>query len=181
MTEDSIQDQGRGGGPEETEMEEGQGRRIEDLVWKCLTCGTTAPPTNRNYMSMIQHPCTGKRQIWLVDKNTGEQLANNANKAAQLGYIPKQDPPKLTVPVEEAGGEKEELASPEVSNEGILRYTMSLPADAFALYNLAKASGLEKDGGKLFDEWVWDCILARFRTDYKMQLVLAPIAEAPAA
>jgi len=52
-----------------------------------------------------------------------------------------------------------------------------LPADAFTLFNLAKFSGLEKDGNKPFDEWVWDCITARFKYDYKRQLILAPLQE----
>ena len=82
----------------------------------------------------------------------------------------------------EAKGEKEEekekeITTPQASSEGIFRYTITLPADAFTLFNLAKACGLEKDGRKLFDEWVWDCIRKRYESDYKMQLVLAPVEE----
>lgn len=142
------------------EIERGEKRNLE---WRCLTCEATALPTSAGYMSLIRHSCTGKREIWLIDKDTGEQLANNANKAVQLGLIGKP----------EKGKERE----PEVSSEGIFTYTISLPADAFTLFNLAKASGLEKDGGKPFDEFVWDCIRARFEYEYKCQLILAPIAK----
>lgn len=145
------------------EIERGEKRNLE---WRCVTCGKTALPTSAGFMGLIRHSCTGKREIWLVDKDTGEQLANNANKAVQLGLIGKAAKAKE--------GEKEKL---EVSSEGILTYSISLPADAFTLFNLAKFTGLEKDGQKLFDEWCWDCIVARFKYDYKRQLILAPIAE----
>lgn len=73
-------------------------------------------------------------------------------------------------------GKKEaEVTIPQASTEGIFRYTITLPADAFTLFNLAKACGLEKDGDKPFDEFVWDCIKKRFETDYRVQLVLAPM------
>lgn len=147
-----------------------EGSQERNLEWRCLTCGKTAPPAGgKTYMDFIKHPCTGKRQIWLVDTATGEQLANNANKAVQLGLIRKV-----------AGkGEKEspEPGQPDVSSDGLFSYAITLPADAFTLFNLAKFSGLEEDSDKPFDEWVWDCITARFRCDYKKQLVLAPVEE----
>jgi len=96
------------------------------------------------------------------------------------------EPPEVEVEIEppeakpKAKGEKEEekeTITPQASSEGIFRYTISLPADAFTLFNLAKVCGLEKDGKKLFDEWVWDCIRKRYESDYKMQLVLAPVEE----
>lgn len=140
---------------------EGSERNLE---WRCLTCGQSAPPTSKDYMAFIKHPCDN-RKIWLVDKDTGEQLASNANKAVQLGLIVKP------------GKAKEGEEEIEVSSEGILTYTINLPADAFTLFNLAKFSGLEKDGQKPFDEWVWECIVKRFEKDYKKQLILAPIEE----
>lgn len=142
----------------------GEGRNLE---WRCLTCEASVPPTVSDYMRFIKHPCED-RKIWLVDKDTGEQLTNQINVAKKMG---------LVVGAEEKGKGKEEVKEPEVSSEGIFRYTISLPADAFMLFNIAKSHGLEKDGGKPFDEWVWDCIKARFEKDYKMQLVLAPVAE----
>lgn len=62
-----------------------------------------------------------------------------------------------------------------VRTAGIFTYEITLPSDAFTLYNLAKALELETDGDKSFDEWVWDCITARFAKDYKKQLILAPV------
>jgi len=75
-----------------------KGRR--SLEWKCLTCGATALPTPGAYMGFIQHSCTGKRKIWLVDRDTGEQLANNASQALRLGLIEKSTPPPPRAPEE---------------------------------------------------------------------------------
>jgi len=95
---------------------------------------------------------------------------------------PKAEPPKETppeaelpkaIPAEEGG--KVELTT--VKTAGIFTYEITLPADAFTLFNLAKACGLETNSEKPFDEWVWDCIRARFSKDYKQQLVLAPLEE----
>lgn len=85
---------------------------------------------------------------------------------------PPEEPPRGKEKAEKEGRE----VIKEISSEGIFRYTITLPADAFALFNIAKANGLEKDG-KIFDEFVWDCITARFEKDYKKQLILAPIEE----
>jgi len=177
-----------------------------NLEWRCLTCGVAVPPTTADYMSFIQHPCQD-RKIWLVDKESGEQLANNLKQAQTKGFIPRkgeekpegegEEKPKGEVPKftgtvayakkptelpevkpkleEKPKGEQKEITEPQVSFEGIFRYTVTLPADAFTLFNLAKSLRLEKDGEKPFDEWLWDCIVARFKFDYKRQLILAPI------
>ena len=71
--------------------------------------------------------------------------------------------------------EEKETTEPQVSPEGIFRYTITLPADAFTLFNMAKAADLE-DADISFDVWLWDCIRKRFEKDYKMQVVLAGIA-----
>lgn len=155
-------------------------QKERSLEWKCLTCGATAPPTPGAYMGFIQHSCTGKRKIWLVDIETGEQLANNAKQALQMGLIKKgEKPPGEKLPEEKPEAKKEEgeITEPQVSSDGFFRYTITLPADAFALFNMAKAAGLEKDGDMSFDVWVWDCIRKRFEKDYKRQVVLAGIEE----
>ena len=87
------------------------------------------------------------------------------------------EPPEAKPKAKDGKEEEKETITPQASSEGIFRYTISLPADAFTLFNLAKVCGLEKDGKKLFDEWVWDCIRKRYESDYKMQLVLAPVEE----
>lgn len=101
----------------------------------------------------------------------------------------KEPPPLKVKPVtEKPPGEKlpegipaeEETTKAEITTvktAGIFTYEITLPADAFTLFNLAKACGLEPNGDKLFDEWVWDCIRARFSKDYKQQLILAPVEE----
>lgn len=162
--------------PQQESPPEERPETSRNLVWKCLTCEKTAPPTSSGYMSFIQHTCTD-RKIWLIDVDSGEQLANNLKKAINLGLVAGSGGKPGAAPKSEEAGKEGEVTEPQVSSEGIFRYTISLPADAFTLFNLAKAVGLEKDLEKPFDEWVWDCITRRFVTDYKMQLILAPVEE----
>lgn len=142
-----------------------------NLEWKCLTCDTSAPPTGKGYSDLLKHACTD-RKIWLVDTDTGEQLANNIRQAQSKGLVAKKG---------EEGEVKEkaekEVASPEIIGDGIIRYTVTLPADAFTLFNIVRATDLEKPD-KLFDEWLWDCIRERIRLGYRKQLVLCDIEEA---
>jgi len=91
---------------------------------------------------------------------------------------PAKPAPEPTPP--EAKSTPSPPAAPEpelttIKTAGIFTYEITLPSDAFTLYNLAKALELEIDGDKSFDEWVWDCITARFAKDYKKQLILAPV------
>ena len=171
-------------------------------VWKCRVegCAYTAAPTEEGYNKVRGHQLAHKsmpkekKGFCLIDENTGKILAEKLAEAVEKGLLlvqpPKPEPPKP----EEKKGEKEkppeepekpgepekaekpeELTKPQVSTEGIFRYTISLPADAFVLFNIAKAYGLEPDGDKPFDEWVWDCIRWRFEKDYERRLVLAPV------
>ena len=175
-------------------------------VWKCRVegCNYTADPTMDGYRKLSGHQLghrglpKEKRGFHLVDEITGEILAQKLEEATAKGFIatkppepttpvppsareikqpepePKQVEPPSDVPETEGGG-KVEIAT--VKTAGVFTYEITLPADAFTLFNLAKACGLEPNDGKLFDEWVWDCIRARFSKDYKPQLVLAPLEE----
>lgn len=93
----------------------------------------------------------------------------------QPGEVPKApveaERPKVELETEERG--KVEITT--VKTAGVFTYEITLPADAFTLFNLAKACGLEPNGEMLFDEWIWDCVRARFAKDYKKQLILAPL------
>ena len=73
----------------------------------------------------------------------------------------------------ETEAEEKETISPDITG-GTFRCTITLPADAFTLFNIARGYGLEEKD-KLFDEFLFDCITKRFEKDYKMQLILAPI------
>jgi hypothetical protein len=59
--------------------------------------------------------------------------------------------------------------------EGMVDYTLSLPATAFALYDMAKSFGLIKDDEMGFDQWVYECIDRRFIADYKVEIVMQPV------
>ena len=139
-----------------------------------------------------------ERIFRLVDQNTGTVLAEGIKEAREKGLLELEKPqPSTPKPTEEPSeelkegaelgeelseeppkvkekAEKEGKEVKEISSDGIFRYTVTLPADAFTLFNIAKAYGLEQDG-KIFDEFIWDCIVARFEKDYKKQLILAPI------
>lgn len=103
--------------------------------------------------------------------------ASAAHPAPEAKVEPPEVKPPEAEPEAKEKGKKEEITEPVVTPDGIFAYTIHLPADAFTLFNLAKFSGLEKDGDKPFDEWLWECVMKRFETDYKMQLVLAPVKE----
>ena len=75
------------------------------------------------------------------------------------------------------GGEVSRARIRNVTTAGDFTYEITLPADAFMLFNLAKACGLEKNDDLLFDVWVWECIKARYAKDYKLELVLSPVEE----
>jgi len=97
--------------------------------------------------------------------------------APETKPAPAGEPQNLSEaePPETEGRGKVEITT--VKTAGIFTYEITLPADAFTLFNLAKACELETNSEKPFDEWVWDCIRARFSKDYKQQLVLAPLEE----
>jgi hypothetical protein len=58
--------------------------------WRCTTCGAAAAPTGTGYGELTNHPCSGKRKLALVDKDTGEVLATNLTQAISKGFIKKQ-------------------------------------------------------------------------------------------
>ena len=64
---------------------------------------------------------------------------------------------------------------PTILADGIFKYLLSLPADAFMIFNKAKSLGFENHD-KIFDEWIYDCILARLEYDYGIRFVVVPIA-----
>lgn len=74
--------------------------------------------------------------------------------------------------------EKEAAAKgkPALTSEGLIEYTLTLPAAAFTLFDMAKSFGLVKDGEMTFDQWVYECIDRRFTADYNLQIVLQPVA-----
>ena len=164
-------------------------------VWKCETkdCTVTFPPTLRGFHQMTGHQMKhanqgvpkGKRGICLVDENTSEVLARSVSEAMPFLTVEaptiseiSKEPPEETPPAAELMDEKTAKSEiTTVKTAGIFSYEITLPADAFSLFNLAKAYGLEPNPEKGFDEWVWDCITARYSKDYERQLVLAPLEE----
>lgn len=117
-----------------------------------------------------QRPTETKPPEELLGEEAEEEVIESEEEQEEEEELP-EEPPRAKGKAEKEGKEVK-----EISSDGIFRYTITLPADAFTLFNIAKANGLERDG-KLFDEFVWDCITARFEKDYRKQLILAPIEE----
>ena len=178
----------------------------EKTVWRCKAenCGYSRPPTLTGYKQLVGHQKEHadlkkeERGYHLVNENTGEILADSVRQAKEKGFlqtVPEppeektaEEPPEEKTAeepseekaTEEPSAEKiefKEVLEPQVSSEGFFRYTITLPADAFALFNMAKAAGLEKKDIS-FDVWLWDCIRKRFDKDYGFRVVLAKIGEA---
>lgn len=162
-------------------------------MWKCRVegCNYTATPTVEGYNKLTGHQLAHrglpkeKRGFQLVDGSTGEVLAQKLEEATAKGFITTKPPEPTTILASPPAQDLPEAEPPEtekgeittVRTAGIFAYEITLPADAYTLFNLAKACGLEPNGDKLFDEWIWDCVRARFSKDYKQQLVLAPVED----
>jgi hypothetical protein len=68
------------------------------------------------------------------------------------------------------------LGKPTLTEEGLIEYTMALPAQAFWYFDVAKQSGFIKDGNMIFDQWVFECLHRRFTADYGVEIVIQPIS-----
>lgn len=168
--------------PENNQSEES---KSGSLVWQCTACSRTAPPTESGYQSVRGHQNAhrkGERGFALVDEKTKEVKAKSISEARDKDLLEHPPEPPKDPEKEDKGRETKEddeviEIKPQISSDGIFSYNISLPADAFALFNMAKAAGLEEDVKKPFDVWVWDCIKKRFEKDYNRRLVLAVIEE----
>ena len=154
-------------------------------AWKCKAenCDYTRPPTLKGYKQLVGHQKEhahlpkGERGYRLVDDNAGEVLAESVREAREKGFLVAEPPPREESEEEPKVKGEKEVEITTVKTAGNFTYEITLPADAYTLFNLAKACRLEPNGDKLFDEWIWDCVRARFSKDYKKQLVLAPVEE----
>lgn len=134
---------------------------IENLEWRC-SCGESRPPTNSDFMSLLRGLEHRGHKISLVNKETGEELAKTPKEAMSKGIaLPKK-------------GESFK-GQPVLTSDGMIDYTLTLPPEALALFNMAKSFGLIKDDAIGFDEWVFECIDRRFSCDYGVEIVLQPI------
>jgi len=86
--------------------------------------------------------------------------------------------PEVDDPVDEVETDEFEMQATEftIEADGVFRVEVILPADAFTLFNMAKGLGLDRRD-ITFNEWIWGCILKRYETDYRMQLIMAPLAQ----
>lgn len=133
-------------------------------------------PTEQQLQEAIQKYAEEKGITFEEAKTQLEAMVPEPEPEPQPEPEPEPEPRRIVLggKVEEKGKRGEAKTQP--SPDGVLTFNITLPADAFTFFNLAKACGLEKDADKPFDEFVWDCILKRFEKDYKVQLILAPLA-----
>ena len=83
---------------------------LDDLQWKCLTCGEVAALTVYDYMKFIKHAPGKKHHVGLVHKKTGEVIASNPKAAAAKGIIIPGT--KLKGP-QQQGGEMVSVTQPQ--------------------------------------------------------------------
>jgi hypothetical protein len=133
-----------------------------ELVWRC-SCNEELEGTPANYMNLIKSKAHKGHKVVLVDKQTGEIVATSLRTAQVQGILPTK-------------GDYPPAGKATLTEEGLIIYTLIVPVEAFAYFNMAKQFGLIKDGDMSFDEWVFECIDRRFATDYGIEIVLQPIA-----
>jgi len=66
------------------------------------------------------------------------------------------------------------LGKATLTEEGLIEYTLMLPAQAFHYFDMAKQFFI-KDDNMIFDQWVFECIHRRFTADYGVEIVMQPI------
>jgi hypothetical protein len=112
-----------------------------------------------------------------VTEETAEQIKKDAQ--AGMGY---QDlAKKYKVSIKDLakiikGEEPPPPGKPTLTVGGLIEYTLTLPAQAFAYFEIAKQFKLIKDDDMGFDEWVFECLDRRFVADYGVEIVVQPIA-----
>lgn len=65
-----------------------------------------------------------------------------------------------------------------LSPEGMIQHQVTLPPEAYVMYNMAQAWHLSgKDKDQNFNEWVFDCIKCRYEMDYGLELCLTRVVD----
>lgn len=101
----------------------------------------------------------GKKIVLVDDGGLIRDDINTLAAARKAGLLEKEAP----------------MGKPVLTSDGMIDYTLTLPPEAFAMFNMAKSFGFIKDGEMSFDQWVCECIDRRFTTDYNVEIVLQPV------
>ncbi|MBU1213488.1 MAG: hypothetical protein KJ587_19810 [Alphaproteobacteria bacterium] len=132
--------------------------------WKCK-CGQSWSGTKDGWQQATGHTAKKKHTLaGLVDED-GNLLAKDFDSAKSKGLFEE--------PEDKEKGKKEAL-TPEITTEGLIRYTIVVPSVAFTYFDLVRLWGLE-DSGISFDEWVFKMIDQGMALYYKKQLIFAPV------
>jgi len=102
-----------------------------------------------------------------------EGVTDTRSKVREIEPEPEVDDSVDEIEVDEIEMQATEFT---IEADGVFRVEVILPADAFTLFNMAKGLGLDRRD-ITFNEWIWECILKRYETDYRMQLIMAPLAQ----
>jgi len=114
-------------------------------------------------MNLIKHQ--KGHHIQLVNKATGEVVASSPKGA---------EGKKVDIPGMKPGA-KDGGSGLEFTEEGIT-LPITLPPVVFTLFDVGKASGRVPEEMDL-DSWLVECVQKRYELDYRMRLMLVPIAE----
>ena len=152
---------------------------ISLLQWQC-SCGGTAPATSNACFGLLARKDHRGHKINLVDKETGKVIARSPKGAEKLGISltgatqERREP--IREPIGESRGEDDDVRTIRVPASGLITMRVTLPADALAYHNMARAIGVEPTD-RDFDDWLWDCIKARFEKDYRLQVMIAGVPD----
>lgn len=166
-----------------------------NLEMRCFTegCDQGGPIASmKDWAEFVKHQKGHNPR--LVDADSGEVLGSTPNQVKKVlieegileealksedESLPLEDTSGKTEQGKEETQEQPEPGLKGVTATGMIKYTVTLPPEAFSYYNLAMAWDFDGNDGKYkpFDVWLFECITKRFEKDYKMQLVLAPVEE----
>lgn len=105
-------------------------------VWRCKDCGKERDPTPKEYKVFQMH--AKGHNITLVNKETGELLADGLKDARKKGYFGPAG--------KESAVEMLQVTEMQMTAEGETHFPVRvwLPSSIFALFRYAKAAGYSK-------------------------------------
>lgn len=137
---------------------------VMQYEWRCKECDTKQPATSGGFAAMIRHQ--KGHHTHLVNITTGEEVATSLSNARAQGI---DIPGGKESPAHEAG-QKDLVLTP-----GGIKTTITLPALAWAMFDVAGAYELLEEGEDSLDSWIFRCIEKRFELDYGVQFGIQAI------
>lgn len=137
---------------------------VMQYEWRCKECEAKQPATSGGFAVMIRHQ--KGHHTHLVNIATGEEVATSLTNARVKGI---DIPGAKESPAHEAG--QRDL----VLTQGGIKVNITLPALAWAMFDVAGAYELLEEGEDSLDSWIFRCMEKRFELDYGVQFGLQQI------